>query len=480
MNHAPGTPGTPEAPEVAVIGYGPVGATLANLLGQAGIGACVYERSTEPYPLPRACHLDGEVMRIFQNAGLGKEMAALVEASGGMLFVDTAGRPLFDYEDFVRDPILGWYEDYVFIQPELDAALRAGVERFECVDVRLGVEVTDWRELPARWVVACDGAASTSRGLAGIDFVDLGYDQRWLVVDVMLSRAVELPGIIHQVCDPRRPATFVPSARNHRRWEFRLSADESDEQMRDPETVWRLLAPWLQPGDGELVRAAVYDFHATVAATWRRGRLLLAGDAAHQMPPFMGQGMCSGIRDAANLAWKLHAVLRGGAPETLLDSYEAERRPHVERCIELSIEAGRLLDEPVFPAADSDDGERWSRLPPLGGLFQETRGGAPPFPIGHQARQPTTETDGQRRLLDDVAGPGWYLVSNGPADGAGLARVLDTAQLGDPDGWLARLTAEAYAVLVRPDRYVYGTAATAADVAGLLANARLRIGLDAT
>ena len=223
----------------------------------------------------------------------------------------------------------------------------------------------------------------------------------------------------------------MPSARNHRRWEFRLSADESDEQMRDPGTVWRLLAPWLQPGDGEVVRAAVYDFHATVADAWRRGRLLLAGDAAHQMPPFMGQGMCSGIRDAANLAWKLRAVLRDGAPEALLDSYEAERRPHVERCIELSIEAGRLLDEPIFPAPDSDDGERWSRLPPLDGIFQPT-GGAPPFPVGHQARQPTVEVDGQRLLLDDVAGPGWYLVSNGPADGAGLARVLDTTQTRRP------------------------------------------------
>ena len=242
--------------------------------------------------------------------------------------------------------------------------------------------------------------------------------------------------------------------------------------------MWRLLAPWLQPGDGEVVRAAVYDFHATVADAWRRGRLLLAGDAAHQMPPFMGQGMCSGIRDAANLAWKLQAVLRDGAPEVLLDSYEAERRPHVERCIELSIEAGRLLDQPVFPAPDSDDGERWSRLPPLGGIFQETAG-TPPFPVGHQARQPTVETDGQRRLLDDVAGPGWYLVSNGPADGAGLARVLDTTQLDDPEGWLDRLTAGVHAVLIRPDRYVYGTAAAAAEVAGLLADARRRIGLDA-
>ena len=462
--------------EVAVVGYGPVGATLANLLGQAGIETCVYERSTDPYPLPRACHLDAEIMRIFQNIGLGNEMAGLVEPSRGMLFTDAAGEPLFDYENFTRDPILGWEEDYVFIQPELDAVLRAGVDRFDCVDVRLGTEVADWHELAGRWVVACDGAASASRQLAGIDFVDLGYDQRWLVVDVMLSRPVELPDIIHQVCDPQRPATFVPSARNHRRWEFRLLDGETDEEVAAPGNVWRLLAPWLQPGDGDLVRAAVYGFHATVAATWRQGRLLLAGDAAHQMPPFMGQGMCSGIRDAANLAWKLHAVLRQSAPDALLDSYEAERRPHVERCIELSIEAGRLLDEPVFPEPDSDDGERWSRLPPLSGLFQETSGPAP-FPAGHQARQPTVEFGGRRTLLDDLAGPGWYLLSAGPANGAGLARVLDARTFGDPDGWLARLLGGAAAVLIRPDRYLYGTAATPADVAGLLAGARRRIGL---
>ena len=467
---------TDTGPEVAVVGYGPVGATLANLLGQAGISTCVYERSTEPYPLPRACHLDAEIMRIFQNLGLGSEIAALVEPSRGMLFVDSEGEPLFDYEDFTRDPILGWCEDYVFIQPELDAALRAGVERFDCVDVRLGCEVADWRELPARWVVACDGANGASRRTAGIEFTDLGYDQRWLVVDVMLCGPVALPDIIQQVCDPQRPATFVPSARNHRRWEFRLEAGESDEQATDPQNVWRLLGRWLRPGDGDLVRAAVYDFHATVAETWRRGRLLLAGDAAHQMPPFMGQGMCSGIRDAANLAWKLRSVLRHGAPEGLLDSYEAERRPHVERCIELSIEAGRLLDEPVFPEPDIYDGERWSRLPPLTGLF-EGAGSPAPFPVGHQARQPTVEVGGHRRLLDDVAGAGWYLLSNGPATGGGLARVLDATTLGDPEGWLARLLGDRAAVLIRPDRYVYGTAATAGDVEDLLTDARRRIGL---
>ncbi|MCE2531346.1 MAG: FAD-dependent monooxygenase [Acidimicrobiia bacterium] len=293
---------------------------------------------------------------------------------------------------------------------------------------------------------------------------------------MMLSRPVALPDIIHQVCDPHRPATFVPSARNHRRWEFRLDERHSDEPAGDPHNVWRLLSPWLRPGDGELVRAVVYDFHATVAETWRHGRLLLAGDAAHQMPPFMGQGMCSGIRDAANLAWKLQAVLRDGAPEELLDSYEAERRPHVERCIKLSIEAGRLHHEPAIPQPASDDGERWSRLPPLTGLFRGA-GRSAPFPTGHQARQPTVEVGGRRCLLDDIAGPGWYLVSDGPADGGGLARVLDATTLGDPDGWLRRLLGGTAAVLIRPDRYVYGTAATTADIAALVDGARRRIGL---
>ena len=455
--------------DVAIVGFGPVGATLANLLGQAGVPTVVHERSTDPYPLPRACHLDAETMRIFQSIGLADQMEAVVESSAGMEFVDQALTHLFTYEDFRRDPILGWDEDYVFVQPELDAILIEGLGRFDSVEVRLGSEVTSRTDLAARYVVACDGARSTLRREAGIPLVDMGFDEEWLVVDVMLSRPVDLPAVIQQICHPERAVTFVPSAGRHRRWEFRLGPDEDREAAASIPAVWDRLAPWLGPEDGELVRAVIYEFHAVVADRWRIGSTFLAGDAAHQMPPFMGQGMCSGIRDAANLAWKLVAVL-GGAGDSLLDTYELERRPHVERCIELSIEAGRLVSasDPVFPDPDTDDGERWSRLPPLtGGVFEHPMG----WPIGRQARQPTVIREGVEARLDDLAGPGWYLVTRGGAPATGPVTVVDATTLTDPDGWLDRLLAGNQAVLIRPDRYVYGVAATEKDVDQLLRSA---------
>jgi 3-(3-hydroxy-phenyl)propionate hydroxylase len=542
-----------DRPDVAIVGYGPVGATLANLCGVLGLRAVVLERSTEPYGLPRACHLDAEIMRVFQGAGLGDAVAAVCEPSRGMEYVDAEHRRLFTYEDFERAPVLGWHEDYVFVQPQLEAVLRAGVARFPGVEVRLGVEVTGVTDdgrgrdgsllatsagpLPARWVVACDGAASSVRRALGVEQRSLGFDEDWLVVDVMLRREVALPGIIQQICDPARLATFVPSAGAHRRWELAVLPGEDPIDLRAPGRVWKLLSPWCSPADGDLVRAAVYRFHAVVATRWRVGSVFLAGDAAHQMPPFMGQGMCSGIRDVANLAWKLALVARGEAGESLLDTYEAERVPHVERTVELSVEAGRLLHEladatvqgrpPRLPAPDTDDDERWSRLPPLAGGVLD---GEPPFPfpVGHQARQPRVGRPGAPPgrqgtvLLDDLCGPRFALVTAGPvgpvevgaavpadsgaavpadsgaavpadsgaavpadsgaavpADPAvpggevpGYVRVVDASALDDVDGWVARLLGGRFAVLARPDRYVFGVAATPTDVPALLTRLR--------
>jgi 3-(3-hydroxy-phenyl)propionate hydroxylase len=461
--------------EVAIVGLGPVGATLANYLGQAGIVTEVHERSIDPHPLPRACHLDAEIMRIFQAVGLSEEIGGIVEPSAGMEFVDLSLEHLFTYEDFARDPILGWEEDYVFIQPELDAILRGGIERFPSVEVRLGSEVSSASDLDASFIVACDGARSSMRREAGVEQVDLGFDEEWLVVDVMLSRPVALPGIIQQICHPDRAATFVPSAGPHRRWEFRLEPTEDREAVASPEAVWKRLAPWLGPDDGDLVRAVIYEFHAVVADRWRVGDVFLAGDAAHQMPPFMGQGMCSGIRDAVNLGWKLVAVLRDRVDPELLGSYELERRPHVERCIELSIEAGRLVSaiDPVFPAPDTDDGERWSRLPPLTtGVFSTPI----EWPVGHQARQPTVIHRGSKLRLDDLAGPGWSLVTRGGSPGSAFASVIETASIEDPEGWVERMLGDSHAMLIRPDRYVYGVATGPDGVGPLLTSAQLAIG----
>ena len=431
--------------DVAVVGLGPTGATLANLCGALGLSVLVLERSTGPYAQPRACHLDAEIARVFQHLGFADQLDRLLTVSAGMEYVDGTGSRLFTFEGFERAPILGWHEDYVFIQPEIETMLRDGLRRFDTVDVRLGVEAPPLDELlgEARFVVGCDGATSAIREQLGIGLIDLGYDERWLVIDVMLhdgagrTTASDLPTIIQQVCDPARLATFVPSHGAHRRWEFRLGDDEA---VPD---AWELLAPWgLTPADADLVRAVPYRFHALVAERWRDGRVFLAGDAAHQMPPFMGQGMCSGVRDAANLAWKLAEVIAtesagdpsATASERLLDSYELERRPHVEAVTALSIQAGSLLsvlaaDPRATPTADAPDPQRWSRLPGL-----DLGGG---FPVGHLVPQPDR--------LDDRLGDGWVWIASDDSFVApdGLPVVVHAAA-----------TYGRSAVLVRPDRYI--------------------------
>ncbi len=424
---------TEPAYDVAIVGLGPTGATLANLCGMWGLRTVVFERSTAPYPQPRACHLDAEIARVFQHLGFEDDLHRLLTVSAGMEYVDAAGRRLFTFEDFEREPMLGWHEDYVFVQPEIDAMLRAGLEQYGHVEVHLGLDAPELSELrrTARHVVACDGASSPIREQLAIGLLDLGYDERWLVVDVMLRDLAvpPLPGIIQQVCDRTRLATFVPSHGAHRRWEFRLAEDEL---VPD---VWRLLARWgVTRDNADLVRAATYRFHALEAERWREGNVFLAGDAAHQMPPFMGQGMCSGIRDAANLAWKLAEVVHEGGPDSLLDTYEAERRPHVAAVTAMSIQAGQLIsrlavDPTAVPEPAAPDPTRWSRLPGL------ELGGD--FPVGSLLPQPDR--------LDEALPDGWVWVA---ADDGFMA----------PDGRPVvvepRATHGCRAVLARPDRYI--------------------------
>ena len=431
--------------DVAIVGLGPTGATLANLCGMWGLRTIVYERSAAPFPQPRACHLDAEVARVFQHLGFEDQLHELLTISAGMDYVDSAGTQIFTFEGFERAPLLGWHEDYVFVQPEIDTMLRAGLQQYGHVDVHLGVPAPPLDELAptARFVIAADGATSSLREQAGIQLVDLGYDERWLVADLMVHdpQVPALPPIIQQVCDRSRLATFVPSHGRHRRWEFRLAEDEV---VPD---VWRLLAPWgITPEHGVLERAVGYRFHALMATEWRVGNMFLAGDAAHQMPPFMGQGMCSGIRDAANLVWKLAAVIHDGEDDSLLDSYEYERRPHVEAVTALSIDAGALLsrlaaDAAAVPAPDTPDPTRWSRLPGL------SLGGD--FPIGHQLPQPDR--------LDESLPDGWVWVAMDEHFASPDHRPVVVE---------SRATCGCIAVLVRPDRYISAAIRQATRAAG--------------
>jgi 3-(3-hydroxy-phenyl)propionate hydroxylase len=463
--------------DVTVVGGGPVGVTTALLLAQREFSVRVFERAPEVYDLPRAIVMDDEIQRIFHGAGLGPELGAITTPLLGAEFVRPDGERIIGVELPLDAPWpLGLHPSVMYYQPELEGFLRAAALR-NGVDLVLGVAAgsveqdadgvtvqTDIGPVRSRWLVAADGAASPIRKQLRISFVDQGFDQDWLVLDVRLRGPLPtLPRFVQQVCDPDRPTTYVVGHGEYRRWEFQLQPGETREEMVEPSRVWELLEPWLTPDDAELIRAVVYRFHATVADAMRSGRIFLAGDAAHQMPPFLGQGLCSGIRDAANFAWKLRLVDDGLADDSLLDTYGEERLPHAAGVVAHAVDTGRLIDELS------------GRAPATTGL-DAAYGGSRPFPIlqhgmlhgdhaavGRQLPQPTV--DGHR--LDELLGRDFAIVVDDPAVLAevgptwdGLATVVEV-----PVGTLPTTLPPGGAVIVRPDRYVAAVAHDAAELA---------------
>lgn len=463
--------------DVLVIGLGPVGALLATLLSDAGVSTICVDKDVEVYPLPRAAHFDHEIMRLFQQAGVADAVLDSSRPAPAYEFRSADGQPLVRMNLPPVSPS-GWATGYMFHQPAVEHALRARLAASPLADVRLGsafvamtpdadgvtAELTDGT-VRARYIVGCDGASSAVRAGAGIGLDDYAFDEPWLVIDVNVGEGASLPDINLQICDPARPTTCVLMGPGRHRWEFMLLPGETAEQVLDDAFIAPLLEPW-NCGDVTIERKAVYRFHGLVAKSWRAGRVLLAGDSAHQMPPFAGQGMCSGMRDAANLAWKLPLVLRGEADEALLDTYQPEREPHVRTYIQLAIGMGRVVCtlDPAAAAA-RDAGMLAARaagrnaLPPSappalaeGCLLPGTPGAGTLFP------QPWV--NGAR--LDDVLGEGGWLIGRDPPQdlAAGLVAIaLSEARLAPfrsaVEAWLAEHGASA--VLVRPDRYVFGT-----------------------
>lgn len=480
--------------DVAIVGLGPTGAMLANLLGAAGLSVVVLEKESGIFALPRAIHFDGEVLRILQGAGL-RDAALAIARPGeqGMHFVNGAGETMLIRGGATALGPHGGANNYYFHQPQLEAVLREGLARFPNVDVRLrhevlsvdqdadsavlqvrNIEADRTSSVRARYVVGCDGARSPVRARMGSPMTDLGLKQPWLVFDVVLEKDVALPQHTVQHCDPARPMTYCNVVGNRRRWEIMVLPGDDREAMLRPEALWRLVAPWLRPDQARLERAAIYTFHSVIAQGWRSARLLLAGDACHQTPPFLGQGMCAGIRDAANLAWKLEAVLRRKAAPSLLDTYESERAPHVRALIELAVRLGNIIQttDPAL-AAERDARFRTGRpeifeLPPqmLGaGAFDATPG----TPAGRPFPQPRLD-DG--RLLDEALGPRSAVIGHAQALAcaapatAELWRRAGAVVIDRPDAslsaWLA--SNEAQAVILRPDRYIVGVARTGLDL----------------
>jgi 3-(3-hydroxy-phenyl)propionate hydroxylase len=459
---------TGEQIDVLVVGGGPVGVTAALLLAKRGFEVRVLERAPEVYDLPRAIVMDDEIQRVFQDAGVGDGLRAITTPLEGAEFIRPDGERIIGIEMPVGAQFpLGHPPSVTYYQPELeafirDAALDAGV------DLRLGVEVTAAEQTDvgvtartttgdhrARWLIAADGASSPIRKALGIRFVDQGFDQDWLVLDVRLKRDVpKLSRFVQQICDPDRPTTYVVGHGDYRRWEFQLQPGEPRDEMATDSRVWQLLEPWLTPDDADLVRAVVYRFHATVADAMRWGRVFLAGDAAHQMPPFLGQGLCSGVRDAANLAWKLRLVEDGLAGDALLDTYGEERMPHAAGVVAHAVDTGRLIDE-LSGRADATTG------------LDAAYGGGRPFPtldhgvrvgdhpaVGRQLPQPAI--DG--RPLDELLGDGFAVVVDSPAVTADIPFGELACVVVVPTGTMPMVLPPGGAVVVRPDRYVAAVA----------------------
>jgi 3-(3-hydroxy-phenyl)propionate hydroxylase len=349
--------------DVVIVGYGPVGALAANYLGMYGIKTAVFEQELDVYHLPRAIGFNHEIMRIFQQLGLHHQIDTVATPVDGVEFLNQSHQVLFEIELSKTCLTYGFAPNYVFYQPDLETKLREGVERFDCVKVNLAHAVESITQdhksvtvmvknlnsdrtyqVRAKYVLGCDGGKSITRQQAGIELHDFGFHQRQLVVDTLLTAKVDLPSKVQQLCDTRRPGVFVHSTNNHRRWEFVLAPNETKEAMEQPEKVRELLSTyWINPDKLKIIRAVVYHFHSLIALRWRSDRIFIVGDAAHQMPPILGQGMCSGIRDAQNLCWKLDLVLRGLAPDKLLDTYQTERLPHVQEIVKLATRAFKIF-----------------------------------------------------------------------------------------------------------------------------------------
>jgi 3-(3-hydroxy-phenyl)propionate hydroxylase len=328
-------------------------------------------------------------------------------------------------------------------------------------------------EVRAGYVIGCDGARSLVRRFIGSAMDDLGFHERWLVIDVLLKRnRDDLGDYSIQHCDPRRPATYVRGTGIRRRWEITVLPDEDSHGVAQPANVWELLSRWITPDDAEIERAAVYTFHSVIAQQWRNERLLLAGDSAHQTPPFLGQGMCAGIRDAANLAWKLAAIIRDGATPDLLDTYQSERQPHVREFIALAIRLGGVINTKAIEAGlaagearDNAPVKLEVKKPLLGpGLAL----GDLPL-AGHLA--PQFEMKDGRRSDDQVGYNPVLLVESAAALPSHLAqdgiKILTSDDAEGVGRWLREHGIAA--ALVRPDRYVRGTARNHAELDRLIA-----------
>lgn len=530
--------------DVLVAGMGPVGSAAAVFAGRAGLRTVAVDRSEAVFPLPRATHFDAEIMRLFQGAGLAEEFGMVVSTYDGGVHLGADGEPIRDFRVPAERGPSGWFPHYTFIQPQVDQILRDAAAADPLVECRLGWDVVATEQIDdlvaitvrgpsgttevvtAKYVIACDGASSPIRKSLGIGLIDYGFEEPWIIIDAIVPDSADLPNHSVMWCDPKRPGTYIPQPGRHRRWEFMLLEGESPETMASRPVIEELLRPSVDPDGVEIVRSAVYRFHGLITAEWRKGRIFLAGDAAHQTPPFYGQGMCHGIRDVSNLIWKLRLALDDKNMVPLLDSYAKERHPHVKTIIDASVENGRYICILDAEAARERD-ERLRARAAAGHDVRSFRSLIPGLAdgivmppddatqTGQLMVQPNVEIDdGRVTRMDDALRAGFRLIARQSPEDASLCQWFQSALLGQvvtlDDEGVARISGApardadyserhgrpgsslfvdrsgellhwfdkqgATAVLVRPDHYIFGVATGDDGAEQLLRSLREAIG----
>lgn len=514
-----------ELVDFLVAGAGPVGLLTAILLGRQGFRVMVIEKWPSRYPMPRACTIDHEALRILQGVGVMQHHAELFEPScgerGGYQIRNGDG-VLLRAINWNRTAESGWANTNGFYQPDLEAVLESIALALPSVELRRGWSATAVEQdetsvtltvartedgspgesrvesLRGRWLVGADGANSSISQLAGIESVDSGFEADWLVVDYEPLDDRPWDAFVTQYCDPEQPATAVNSGPGRRRFEFMRREDTTSQELNRAESAWTLMEPWgVTPDTARLERHAVYTFRGRWARQWRRGRIFLAGDSAHLMPPFLGQGLCSGLRDASSLAWRLCLVASELASESILDSYGTERGAHVREIIEEAVAIGKVICELDPQKAGERDARMLAELNDPAALTVE-----PPHPrlgqpsitdvgdehSGRLSLQARVEREGLIGLFDDVVGGAWQLIALDVAPSEGVSTELrewfealgGTITTVSADGPVRdihgsyRSWFEAHdctIVLSRPDFYVFGTGG-ADDSARLLGTLR--------